>query len=198
MAREIVSKCTFAHVVRHKEVDNDRSAVDCLVKNVEWLGCTKLMLRSDNEPAITALLRESLKAMRVEIEGLEQIAEEHPPEHYPQANGAIENAVGQFKGLLRTYALALESRIGHRVPPDHPVIAWLVQHAAHRFTVRMKGEDGQTCYERIRLRPFTTKMLAFGCVCRHTCSPKNVKDTGTLAARWGSGVVFCWYLYDNW
>ena len=58
VVRELVSRCTFAHVVRHKGVDDDRYAVDCLVRDVEWLGATKIRLRSDNERAITALLRE--------------------------------------------------------------------------------------------------------------------------------------------
>ena len=102
VVREIVSRCTFAHVVKRKGVDDDRYAVDCLVKDIEWLGMTKLMLRSDNEKAIVALLRESLRALRVEVEFIEQVAEEHPPEYDPQANGAIENTVGAFKGQLRT------------------------------------------------------------------------------------------------
>ena len=57
VVREIVSRCTFAHVVQHKGVDDDGYAVSCLVNNIEWLGVTKLMLRSDNEPVITALLK---------------------------------------------------------------------------------------------------------------------------------------------
>ena len=188
VARELVSRCTFAHVVRHKGVDDDRYAVDCLVKDVEWLGATKIMLRSDNEPAITALLRESLRSMRVEVNGLDQVAEEHPPEHDPQANGAIESTVGQFKGLLRTYVFGLETRIGHRVPPDHPVVTWMVQHTAHMMTVRVKGEDGQTAYERVRFRAFNTRLLEFGAVCRHKLRVKDAQENGTLATRWGLGV----------
>ena len=120
------------------------------------------MLRSDNEPAITALLKETLKTIRVEVAEVAQIAEEHPPERDPQANGAIENAVGGFKGLLRTYVVALETRLGHRVPPEHPVIAWLAEHTAYLMTVRVKGEDGRSAYERVRMRPFTTRMMEFG------------------------------------
>ena len=67
VVREIVSKSTFAHVVKCKGVDDDRFAVDCLVKDVDWLGFTNMMLRSDNEPAIVALLKEALRSLRVEV-----------------------------------------------------------------------------------------------------------------------------------
>ena len=75
VVRELVSKATFAHVVKSKGVGDDRFAADCLVKDVEWLGSTRIMLRSDNEPAIIALLRESLKSLRIEVDHLEQIGE---------------------------------------------------------------------------------------------------------------------------
>ena len=96
------------------------------------------MLRSDNEPAIVALLKESLKEIRIQNDDVQQIGEEHPPERDPQANGAIENAVGQFKGIMRTQVLALECRLGHKVPPEHPIIAWLAQHATFGLTTRIK------------------------------------------------------------
>ena len=168
VVREITSKCTFAHLVKCKGVDDDRYAVDCLVKDIEWMGFTKMMLRSDNEPAIVALLREALRSLRVEIDFMEQAAEEHPPEYDPQANGAIESTVGAFKGQIRTYVLSLESRLGFRIPPEHPILAWLVPHTAFMMTARINAEDGKTAYERVRLRPFGTRMLEFGEFCRHT------------------------------
>ena len=39
-------------------------AVDRLVRDLRWLGHTKVMLKSDNEPAILKLLTEVLKDMR--------------------------------------------------------------------------------------------------------------------------------------
>ena len=188
VARELVSKATFAHVVQNKGLGEDGFAAACLVKDVEWLGFTRMMLRSDNEPAIVALLKESLKEMRIQNEDLEQIGEEHPPERDPQANGAIENAVGAFKGLMRTQVLALESRLGHRIPPEHPIVAWLAQHATFGLTTRIKGDDGKTAYERVRMRPFSTRMLEFGELCRHKLDTREAQQNGTFAARWGQGI----------
>ena len=113
----------------------------------------------DNEKSIVALLKEALRSLHVETDFVEQAAEEHPPEYDPQANGAVESTVGAFKGQLRTYVLSLESRLGHRIPPDHPIIAWMVPHTAFMMTARIKAEDGKTAYERVRLRPFGTRML---------------------------------------
>ena len=62
VAREIVSRCTFAHVVKCKGVGEDRLSVDCLVRDIEWMGFIRIMLRSDNEKAIVAFLKESLRA----------------------------------------------------------------------------------------------------------------------------------------
>ena len=123
VVRESVNKCTFAHAVPQKGADDAQYAVECLLQDIKWMGFSRIALKSDNEPAIVRLLAEALKALR--IEGLEQIGEEHSPEYYPQSNGAVEAAVGAVKGLMRTLLLGLEQRLGHRIPPDHPVVAWL-------------------------------------------------------------------------
>ena len=59
------TKCTFAHVVPRKGVDEDRYAADRLAKDIAWLGHTRVILKSDNEPAILNLLGEVLKALRI-------------------------------------------------------------------------------------------------------------------------------------
>ena len=49
----------FAHCVPQKGVDEAGYATDCIVRDVEWLGATKLILKSDQEKAIVRLLRGS-------------------------------------------------------------------------------------------------------------------------------------------
>ena len=87
VAKCFETKCVFAHVVPQKGVDPERYAVDRLVKDIQWLGHTKVILRSDNEPAIQKLLSETLKTLRVE--GMTMVAENHPPPYDPSSNGAI-------------------------------------------------------------------------------------------------------------
>ena len=92
--------CVFGHIVPHKGVDEEKFAVDCLVGDILWTGFISVMLKSDNEAAILALLIESLKELR--INGLKQVMSENSPEYDPQANGAAENAVKAWKGMYRT------------------------------------------------------------------------------------------------
>ena len=76
VVRDMRSKAIFAHAVTAKGADIDGFAVQCVVEDVLWLGYSRVILMSDNEPAIVRLLKESLKSLRVE--GLEQAGEEHP------------------------------------------------------------------------------------------------------------------------
>ena len=58
--RDSETKAVFGHVVPRKGIDDKRFAVDALVSDIVWLGHTKVILKSDNEPAILKLLSESL------------------------------------------------------------------------------------------------------------------------------------------
>ena len=155
VVKESLNKCVFAHAVERKGDDDGGYVVECVVRDIEWLGYSRVILKSDNEPAIVKVLRESLKSLRVE--GIEQAAEEHSPPYDPQANGEIEQAVGAVKGKSRTIVHALEQRIGRKVPPTHPIMTWLMENVAAGMCRRNRGGDGMTPYRRVQGRPFYTK-----------------------------------------
>ena len=165
--RDSRSKALFAHVVPSKGIDQKGFAVSSLVDDVKWLGYTKVTLKSDNEPAIVKLLSETLRELR--IQGMEQALEEHSPEYDPKSNGSAEVGVKLLKGHFRTLRSSVEDRLGYRIPVKHPVMAWLIRHAANLVTWCARGHDGQTAYQRVRLREFKTRLLAFG----ELCSFKN-------------------------
>ena len=52
--------------MRCKGSDEEGYAVQCLIDDVKWLGFSKVILKSDNEPAIVKLLADALKSLRVE------------------------------------------------------------------------------------------------------------------------------------
>ncbi len=126
-------KAVFAHTVDVKGPGEDRYAVQRLAEDICWLGYTRVLLRSDNEPAILKLLEESLKSLRVGVVAAEppggeepseemrhyhkQVGQEHPSVYDSNANGEVENATRRPSGQLRTEAvpgeaLAAESAYG--------------------------------------------------------------------------------------
>ena len=105
VAKDSKSKTVFAHAVEAKGADEDGYAVARLVEDIAWVGNTKIILKSDNEPAIVKVLKDSLRSARVEVQELEQINEEQAVRYDSRSNGDIENAVKQVTKLLRTLKL---------------------------------------------------------------------------------------------
>ena len=97
-----------------------------------WIA-SPLIVRSDNEPALAKLVVEALKEMKVN--GIDQASTEGSIPYDPQCNGSAEAAVKLLKGTLRALHLGLEKQIGAKVPPTHPLVAWLVRHAAYVRTI---------------------------------------------------------------
>ena len=177
VVRDSATKAVFGHVVPQKGIDAKQFAVDELVKDIVWLGHTKVMLKSDNETAILKLLTEALRELR--IQGLENVMSENSPEYDPQANGSAEVGVQIVKGMVRTHRSGLEEELGHRVPARHPLIAWLVRHAANIVNWTVTGADGKTAYQRARSKPFTTRLLRFGEKCSYkTRAQEPLSPTG--------------------
>ena len=155
------SKCMFAHVVPQKGTDRAGYAVDCVKRDIIWLGYRKMILKSDNERSIVALLKKALEMLRIEAD-IDQISEEHPKEYVSQSNGMTESGIKSVRGLFKTMKLHLEHRLGTRFPPKHAVCAWLLEHATMILNVRMKGTDGKTPWHRIRGRNFGIRICGFG------------------------------------
>ena len=122
--------------------------VDQAVINVRRFGHqAKVLLKTDNEPALVDLRRGVAEKLGI------QVVQEAPPAREPQSNGSVENAVKQVKGMIRTLMLALQARIQGEIPVDHPVMLWLVEHAAELLTKHLVGHDGKTAYARLFGKP---------------------------------------------
>ena len=174
------SRCLFAHAVPQKGVDEGRYVVDAFATDIAWLGWSRVIIRSDNEPALVKLVVETLKTLKVN--GIEQAAVEGSVPYDPQSNGAAEMAVGLLKGSLRSLLLGLERQIGAKVPVTHPLVTWLVRHAAMLRTMRVRGQDGLTAYQRIKGRATSgPTLIGFGERCRFK---KRSKEPITEASSW--------------
>ena len=108
-----LSKCTFAHMVPQKGVDPDLYAAKRLMRDILWLGHNKIILKSDNERSIVSLLRNTIKALR--IENIENTQEAHPAAYDSSSDASTENTCKQVAGMIRTIKSCLESRMKMRV-----------------------------------------------------------------------------------
>ena len=174
-----------------KGSDEDGYAVSRLVEDIAWLGHTRIILKSDNEPAILKVLKDSLRTARVEVEELEQIQEEQAVKYDSRSNGDAENAVKQVTKLLRTLKLCLEKRMGKKIPTSHPIMTWLVEHSAWLLNTRVMGADGFTPYHRIKGKSYAKRSVGFGEYVMHMLPTKGPQHEalGKLDSRWSHGYI---------
>ena len=114
-----------------------------MIDNLLKSGHKKVILKSDQEPAIMDLINGVIEARA------ESTIPENSPVGESQSNGLVERAVRSSKDQIRTLKLALQKRISCRIPPRHSVMAWLVQHAGAVISKYQVNRDGNTAYEHM-------------------------------------------------
>jgi hypothetical protein len=193
------SKAIFAHVVPCKGADEQGIVADMVVDDIEWLGHTRIILKTDNEPAVQALAKQALELAKVEVKELEQATTENPPAYDSQANGGTEVGVRVIRGMMRTLKLCLEQRLDKHIPVSHPVMAWLLEHVCTLLTATVRGEDGSTAWMRVRGRPFAQQLIGFGESVLHKYPTKGPRHDphGNVGALGADGVFLGFSRYSN-
>ena len=92
------SKMVFSHVVPKKGA-SIAYCVSQVVRDLEYLGYPKMILKSDQEPAILDL-RNAVAKQCKEL-GMEVLPESSPVAE-SQSNGVVERAIQEIEGLVRT------------------------------------------------------------------------------------------------
>ena len=156
------TKCVFAHIVPQKGLDEENIAVDMLLSDLEWLGHTRMILKSDGEPSVQALVRRTIGLAKSECRDLKQISKEESAAYDSQSNGLTEIGVRLIRGVFRTLKVCLEDRVDKSIPIDHALVAWLLEHTCLVLNVMGRGEDGITPWHRARGRPFKQQLVGFG------------------------------------
>ena len=82
-------------------------------KVLDVLGYRRLVLKSDQEPAILQL-KEQVKDERTE-----EIIMEMSPVEDSRSNGEIEKAIQDVQGQIRTLKSSMEGRYGRTIEPSH-------------------------------------------------------------------------------
>ena len=183
-------KAVFAHVVPCKGADENGIVADMVLRDVEWLGHTRLILKADREPAIQALVKAAFEMVKIECKHVEQASAETPPTYDSQANGGIEVGIRIVRGVLRTIKMCFEQRIDRHIPVSHPVVEWLLEHACFLINALVRGDDGLTAWARTRGRPFSQQVVGFGEVVLYRYPAKGPQHDphGNVGALGAEGV----------
>ena len=102
------------------------------------LGHVRLIIQSDGEPAILALVA-AVRDKVIADGKAEQITCQTSPKGSHESNGAAERTVQQVRGMARVYLEHVREKTGSEFPPKSPWWAWALRHAAwvyNRFHVR--------------------------------------------------------------
>ena len=145
---------------------------------IENWGVTKIVLKHDQEPAITALVREIKNFRKAPT-----IVEEAQKGNH-QGVGGVERANQEVLKQIRALLYTIQENYGRELPNDHSLWPWLVRHSSwllSRFTVH---HDDRTSYEMLRGRPYRGEIVVFGeCVWA-----REPQTTSKLQPRWAKTI----------
>ena len=189
LVRCLTSKNVFAHVVPQKGDDEDHYCAKLAVADIEWLGHTKVIIKTDNERSIVALKQRVAKTLR-EWKSMDNVQTESPAAYESQSNGGIEVGIKIVRGLFRTLKLCLEARIGKYVSASHAIVPWLLQHTCTLLNAKSRGSDGLTCWERVKGRMFNQLLLGFAETVLYKLPSKGPRANpdGNMGTKWLEGL----------
>ena len=126
------------------------------------LGHARLIIQSDGEPAILALV--SAVRDKVIVDGkAEQITCQVSLKGSHESNGAAERTVQQVRGVARVYLEHVRKKTGSEFPPKSPWWAWALRRAAWIYSQFHERADTRvTPYSKIRLKTYAEPVLPFG------------------------------------
>ena len=191
-------KLVFSCLVSGK--GSDPLVVARLCRFIMECGLVHFAYRSDREPAIVSLIQDACAMAGRSGVNIRAVEEEAPeatvekahvavPEHsHPgesQSNGLAERAMQEVIDQIRTLKLSTELRVKGRLPNDHPVMAWLVEHAAYMLNRCNLGTDGRTAYGRLHGKESTARLCEFA---ERVLWFVPKKHRAKLDARWRYGT----------
>ena len=113
------------------------------------------VIQSDQEDFLMALL----KMTATEVGN---IAVRQSPAYTSQAQGSVERFHRTLMGQIRALKLQLENNYGTHLTSKHPIMPWLVKHAAYLLNRYAVHADGNTSYYRRWNKEHKTPICEFG------------------------------------
>ena len=125
---------------------------------------------------------------------------ENSPVGDSPSNGIAERAVQSVAEQIRVLRNALEAKLKAKVPGNHPVICWLIEHSADLLNKYQKGDDRRTAHHRLRGKSWNHKMVAFGEKVHYRINRKALTQEYKLDGRWSEGYFMGvkWRTGESW
>ena len=158
--REVVSNMVMSAVIPRKTTG--MFAAKRALAFLSEVGCFHgdLIVRSDQEPAITSLLNE-VGRLRGAAGGGSFIVEASPVGS-SGSNARVERATQSVQDQVRVMRVALQGRWKVDVSHRHAVFPWMLEYAAHLLNRYEVGRDGRTAYERLKAKKTKPLGMEFG------------------------------------
>ena len=119
-----------------------------LKRFVEESGHKRIVMMSDNEPAILAIKDSVAQLLKCEVVPRSCPVGDH------QSNGHAEVGVREVKRQMRALRLALEKKLGVVLKNDQVLLAWMAPFAAEVINVHRVDQSGRTPYQKEFGRPW--------------------------------------------
>ena len=78
------------------------------------------------------------------------------------SNSRAERSVQQVEDLVRTYKSAIEARMNAKLPSNHPLVHWLVEHSARTYNKYAVTPEGVTPYAYLHGKNPNEKLVEMG------------------------------------
>ena len=186
---KLITDCGLVHFAYRS--DKEPAIISMLQEACAMAGRKGVHVKTDNDSEIaleagdsqTGELQDDEHPRAVDRSLIAVPEHSHPGES--QSNGVAERAVQELVNHVRVLKLALEVNINARVPSDHPIMAWIVEHAADLLNRCVLNTDGRTAWGRLHGKEDTERICLFG---------ENIlwyvpkKQRAKLDVRWRHGI----------
>ena len=139
-----------------------------IVEFLGEIGRKRIVIRSDSEPAVKALVQ------AVALHREDETVIEEVPVKSSQSVGCNEHDHFLVGGMARAPRIVMEKRFGDNFPVLHAVCSWILRHSGwllNRFCV---GRDGYTAFQRYKGRIHNGEVCdLFGCALFRVPSPEE-------------------------
>ena len=155
---------TWAYAVGHKGAKGEDTEwlVEQMHEDIRTVGVKagRIVLKNDQEGPIKEV-QAQLERRRAQADPENATAIDHSRIGDSNSNGRTERAVQEVVGVIRTLRSALEARVKHKVHLDHPVVCWMVRHAAQVLTRHQIRDTGRDSYQMIKWYNSIVPVAAF-------------------------------------